>query len=177
MYRLLGLAVPEPRDLVHEAIMLAYCQATDDSNRRWDQEKCPDLAQFLIGIVRSITSNGVTKLVKRREQSLHSDDPVVRGRIEREISTSSFTSETLDPEQLLLREERAKEIIEHLNRVSQGDEEVQMMMLCYEDGISSPRGIAEQTGYDVKQVYKIRERLQKRLNNLSPSVTNSRKRA
>ncbi|MDY6894061.1 MAG: hypothetical protein SVO01_01390 [Thermotogota bacterium] len=47
----------EPEELVNESVARAYGKGARGGYRNWDKEKCPDLASFLIGIIRSMTSH------------------------------------------------------------------------------------------------------------------------
>lgn len=47
----------EPEALVQEAIARAYGVGTGGTYRNWNKETCPDLGNFLIGIIRSMTSH------------------------------------------------------------------------------------------------------------------------
>jgi len=55
-----------------------------------------------------------------------------------------------------------------IKAVAVGDEEMEMIMMCIEDGISKPAIMSEVTGYEIKIVYKVLRRLRLKLKDLVP---------
>jgi hypothetical protein len=46
--------------------------------------------------------------------------------------------------------------------MAEGDEEMGIVVMCLQDGISKPREISEQTGYDVDRVNNILKRMRRK---------------
>jgi hypothetical protein len=43
-----------------------------------------------------------------------------------------------------------------------GDEDLELLLLCFEEGIDKSEAIASQTGWDVKNVYNLKRKLLRR---------------
>jgi hypothetical protein len=43
-----------------------------------------------------------------------------------------------------------------------GDEDLEMLILCFEERIDKPEAIAAQTGWDIQKVYNLKRRLSRR---------------
>jgi len=166
-YELLSITCPDPEDLVNEAITLAYGADAKGSYRKWNKERYPGLADFLISIVSSITSHEIDHLIKFRHEYFRSQEEGTQDPLEIEASS---VSKILSPEQIMVQEQRAKDIIEEFNRVVEGDEEIELILLCIEEGVTKPREIAKETGYDVKRVYNIMKRMRRKLQRLNTSL-------
>jgi DNA-directed RNA polymerase specialized sigma24 family protein len=169
MYR--GLPSPESEDLVQEAISLAFGVGPDGTHRKWNCEKCPDLTQHLIGIIRSITSHETERLRKYRHKHFGATkEGNQQDRLEIEASLA-FSDKIPTPEQIIAGEQRAREIIEELDKISVGDEEMQLVLMCiFDDGFTKPQEIADATGYEVKSVYNILKRIRRKARELYDSI-------
>jgi len=78
-----------------------------------------------------------------------------------------------DPEEALVeKEERehAKNAVELLREKIQGDEELEEIFLCLEEGYTKPSEIAEQLGVDVKEIYNREKRLKRKCNELKQII-------
>jgi len=73
IFRWLGDEV-EPEALVQEAIARAYGIGIRDNYRNWNTETCPDLGDFLIGIIRSMTSHKAEHEAEFPSESLFNED-------------------------------------------------------------------------------------------------------
>lgn len=166
-YKFLGIPCVEPEDYVHEAITMAYGAGAKGSNRKWNQERYPDLADFLISIISSITSHESEHYIKFRHKSFGSQE---EGRLDPLEKEASSVVTTPSPEQLVIQKQKAKEIIVGINKAVEGDEEMQMVLLCIEEGITKPNQIAGEVGYDVTRVYNILKRMRRKLRELHTST-------
>lgn len=166
-----GLPSPDPEDLVQEAISLAYGIGPDGTHRKWNCEKCPDLAQHLIGIIRSITSHEIERLRKFRHKYFGTQKEGNQ-QDHLEIEASLACSDKIPtPEQIVANEQRAKEIIDELDKISVGDEEMQLVLMCFfDDALTKPQEIAEATGFEVKRVYSIVKRIRRKARDLYDSI-------
>jgi DNA-directed RNA polymerase specialized sigma24 family protein len=166
-YKFLGIPSAEPEDFVHEAIMMAYGAGAKGSYRKWNRDRYPDLADFLISIISSITSHESEHYTKFRHKSFGSQEEGTLDPLEKEVSS---VVSALSPEQLLIQGQRAKEIIEGINKAAEGDEEMQMVLLCIDEGLTKPVQIAGEAGYDVTRVYNILKRIRRKLRELHTSI-------
>jgi DNA-directed RNA polymerase specialized sigma24 family protein len=153
----------DPETLVHEAIARAYGIGTGETYRNWNRDACPDLATFLIGIVRSITSHEVEHESKFSQGSLLSENGSIR-----DNELFKCADETVgfqkpkNPEEQLIEGEELKLIVDELDKLSLEDEDLGMVILCIKDGISAPRQIAETLGFDIGQIYNLLKKLRRK---------------
>jgi len=78
-----------------------------------------------------------------------------------------------NPEEELIEAENLQPLMDELNKLSNEDEDLGMIILCIEDGISKTRRIAEATGYDRKKVNNLLRKLRRRLENYGPKLKNN----
>ena len=57
MLRAIGVADVGPEDLIQQAISLAYGVGPNNTYRNWNKDVYPDLASFLISVIKSIVSH------------------------------------------------------------------------------------------------------------------------
>lgn len=158
-----------PQDLVQEAIALAFGRGENGGYRNWNKEYYPDLPSFLKGVIKSIVNHKIQHIKEfphdsmepqdgKGDDSIEGDDAHVAKSIYDGISSDS-------PEGNLVIVENKKEFSERvmkLKSLADGDEEMGLVMMCFEDGISTPREIAEATGYDVNNIYNIIKRIKRK---------------
>jgi DNA-directed RNA polymerase specialized sigma24 family protein len=169
MYVLLGLPVRDAEDLVQEAVALALGAGPDGRRRHWNRESCPDLGQFLIGIIRSITSHEIEALKRHPQEdfSLH-EEAIACGATH--PSTAAVVSTVPSPDVLIEQEERAREINHALDEATSEDEEAQLVLLALRLGYTKAGAIAGETGLDVKLVYNALRRIRRRLEEFKDKV-------
>ena len=161
-FQALGIPSLDPEDLVHEAILRAF-----SARREWNQERYPDVGSFLKSIISSLCSHELSHYKRFRHYRFGAFEEATQDPLEAEASqVEPVASRSPNPEEVIVQEQRAKEIIEKISQLQEDDEEVQMVLLCAEEGISKPRDIAEQTGYEIKRVYNILRRLRRNLEKL-----------
>jgi RNA polymerase sigma factor (sigma-70 family) len=172
-HKWLGSISLDPEEFVQETIARAYGVGSGGALRKWNQERCPDLADFLIGVIRSLTSHEIEHLSKFRHESFGSqvEEKGTRDPIEIEASLAhEITSRTKNPEEAAAQEELARGVAEEAYRLTESDDEGQMVLMCIlDDGITKPKEIAEEIGYEVEKVYNIMKRLRRRLADLFAS--------
>lgn len=168
MFSSLGNSV-EPEDLVNEAVARAYGIGTRGTFRNWDKEKCQEFDVFLIGIIKSITSQQAEHLRKFPSESIFGKNGST---IENNILDLAKADEVRDnnPEKEIIGRENLESLMIELNRISEEDEELGLIIVCAEMGIRKAKDIAEETGIDPKRVYKLQEKLRNRLESFNPRI-------
>lgn len=168
-YHWLGYVV-EPKELVHEAISLVYGIGKNETYRNWNKEKYPKLDDFLISIIESITSHKADHAMRIKIKPLFNKDGTPSD-FEENISSKEMLSKGIlnSPEEEIIQSESLQPLTDKLKIISEEDEEIGMLVLCIEDGISRPREISKETGYDVKKVNNIFKRLRTKLKEFKPS--------
>ena len=170
-YYWLGYVV-EPDELVQEAIALAYGIGENETYRNWNKDKYPKLEDFLISIIESITSHKADHARRIKKVSLFDDNGMITD-FESNISSNwTKNKENLNsptPIDHIIKTESLQLLTDKLKSIAEEDEEIGFIILCIEDGISLPREISRETGYDVNKVYNILKRLRIRLKQFKPS--------
>jgi len=151
-------------ELVHEAIGRAYGVGTGRFDkltyRNWDQDKYPLLANFLKGIVKSLVDHILKEHIEIEFLPTVDDDDLQTQKVEGLINQQRPSE---NPENQLLNAERAKQLLAALDVISRDDEEIGMYLLAVQEGHSEAVDQANETGYDIKQIYNIRKRLRRKL--------------
>lgn len=159
----------DPEALVQEAIARAYGIGTNETFRNWKQETCPDVANFLIGIIRSMTSQMAEHEAGFPKESLSNKDGTPRNnKLYRSVDESVGSKSPGSPEEKVIEDQNLQSLMDELDAVENEDEELGMVILSIKDGNSKPRDIAQATGYEVKDVNNILKRLRRRLKHLKP---------
>ncbi len=171
MFEWIGYTI-NPEDLVNEAIASAFGVGERNSYRNWDKEKCPDLTNFLIGIIKSKTNHTfehyksfpVSSLYHENEDSKEEKALKINDGLEEHAVANT-------PEDDLIESENFKILKDKLSDIANSDEDLGMIILCAEDGIHEPRKIAEATGFEIKKVYNLLRKLRRRLDKHKPKRT------
>ena len=168
-YYWLGYVV-EPEELVQEAISRAYGMGKNETYRNWNKEKYPKLEDFLISIIESITSHEADHAKRIKFKPLFNEDGTLDD-FEENISSDEMANKGIlnSPEDEIIQSESLQPLRDKLNSISENDEEIGIIILCLEDGISRPRHISNATGYNVKKVNNILRRLRIKLQGFKPS--------
>jgi hypothetical protein len=161
-----------PQDLVQEAIALAFGCGKNGGYRNWNKNYYPDLPSFLKGVIKSIVSHKIEHLKKFPHDSIEPEEQKANEPVEDDakIAKSIYGGISQDsPEDSILNIENKKLLSERvlkLKYLSDDDEDIGLVMICFEDGISTPREIAEATGYDIATVYNILKRIRRKARNI-----------
>jgi DNA-directed RNA polymerase specialized sigma24 family protein len=134
----------EPIDFVGDLILKVM-----EGQRDWSKAQC-SFKDFLFGCLKSEIAN-FFKLNK----NIHEDD------------FPDIPSE----EQNQNIEEKRKQISDLLIQEGADDDEL-LIFECWADGITKPKEIAKDLGIEVKEVYNITKRLERRLPKIQIQVTN-----
>lgn len=149
-FRFVGIADIAPDDLVGEAVTLAY-----SGKRKWNKKLYPEPINFLISIIKSIANHKLEHYFQFKKGSLHIDDVSDKSK---ELASLSPES----PETIVTEKNSLLNLQKALHEAISGDEEAGMVLLCIETGKTKPKEIAEETGYDVKQINNILKRLRRK---------------
>lgn len=164
--------VVEPEELVQEAISLAYGIGENENYRNWNKEKYPKLEDFLISIIESITSHKADHSMRIKKKPLFNDDGTIND-FELSISSNFMVNKnnlnSPEPEEEIIQSENSQLFADKLKNIAEEDEEMGIIIMCLEDGISRPRDISNETGYDVKKIHNIFRRLRTKLKQFKPS--------
>jgi hypothetical protein len=161
----------DPEALVHEAIARAYGIGSGETYRNWNRDTCPDLATFLIGIVRSITSHEAEHESKFSQGSLFNESGSIKDdELFKCVDETVGFQKVKTPEEHLIEGEELKLIIDELDKLSLEDEDLGMVILCIKDGISSPKYIADTLGLDIAQVYNLLKKLRRKVSKYSTEL-------
>lgn len=161
----------EPEALVQEAIARAYGTGTRGNYRNWNREKCPDLANFLIGIIRSMTSHEAEHGSEFPKESLFDEDGSLKD--EKLLKSADEVAGALMPktsEVELIENENLRTLNDELDSISVEDEDLGLVIVCIEDGISKPRHIAEETGFEINKVNNLLRKLRRKLDKYNPKM-------
>ena len=154
----------EPEALVNEAIARAYGKGTGGSFRNWNQEACPDLASFLNGIIRSMTSHMAEHEKEFPSESLYYENGSAKDKkILKSCDGNTELTKPQTPEDEIIEKENLQALISKLDNIAKEDEDLGLVILCIEDGVSDPRNIATATGFDRDKVYNLLKRLRRKL--------------
>ena len=132
--------------LVREAIARAYGVGDRGTYRNWNKDKCPRLETFLIGIIRSMTSHKVEHASDFPKESLYNADGSTKdAKVLKSGDETKGFLKPKNPEEEFIEAENFQPLMDELDKISNEDEELGMIILCIEDGISKTRHIAEAT--------------------------------
>lgn len=168
MFEWLGDEI-EPEALVQEAIARAYGIGTRGTYRNWNKATCPDLGDFLIGIIRSMTSHKAEHETEFPSESLFNEDGSAKdSKILNSCDETAGASRPKTPEEEIIENENLQTLKDELDSLAEGDEDLGMVILCIEEGISEPRNIADTTGFEKNKVNYLLKRLRRKLDNYNP---------
>jgi len=160
-----------PEDIACSAIEKVW-----SGTRDWDPDKYPKLLTHLMWVVDSDMEHLFSSSEHQKTQKM----PTSRDEGEPEPSYDEIapdpslptydTGMVLTPEDdLVAREDREKgeKLKDELYGMVKGDEDLELLLLCFEEGIDKPELIAAQTGWDVTKVYNLKRKLLRKAAKLS----------
>lgn len=153
LYRVKGGGqLPEghtPSDIAHQAVQLVF-----EGERQWDPSTHPDLLRYLSGVVSSLVSNLVTGADHTRRTDGAADEPLDLDRFEGTVAASPLASTESD--------ECVEELREIVDRETADDEGLATVAMGFEDEMR-PAEIADVLSIEVKEVYRLAQKLRRRL--------------
>ncbi len=155
-----------PKGNSPDDIALSAIQKVWDGTRDWDPDKYPDLLKHLKWIVKSDVEHLFSSLEHKttgRMPVLKKDDgaEVILGETADE-HPHSISGKVLTPEEELIAEHKRKSeeaLIAELYDATKGDEDLELLLLCFEEGIDKPEKIAIETEWDINKVYNLKRKL------------------
>jgi hypothetical protein len=147
--QLLGGKTPE--DIACEAI-----EKVLSGTRDWDPDKYPNLLTHLQWVVKSDMEHLASSM--EHQATGRMSEP---GEGEEGYDTIPDPSSLTPEEQLIAREKEDLEerLKGELYAMVKGDEDLEMLLLCFEEGMDKPEIIAAQTGWDVSKIYNLKRKL------------------
>ncbi len=158
-----------PKGNSPDDIAIIAIQKVWDGTRDWNPDKYPDLLKHLRWIVRS----DVEHLFSSLEHKTTGRMPVLRKDDGTEVELGepvgenphSISGKVLTPEEELIAEHdrnSEKAMIAKLYDAVKGDEDLELLLLCFEEGIDKPEKIAIETEWDINKVYNLKRKLLRR---------------
>ena len=155
-----------PKGNSPEDIALNAVEKVWDGTRDWDPDKYPDLLKHLKWIVKSDiehlfsslehkTTGRMTVLVKDMGTEVEWGETACEH--PHSISEKVFTPE----EKLLAKQNQKSEkaLIAELHDAVKGDDDLELLLLCFEEGIDKPEKISIETKWDINKVYNLKRKL------------------
>ena len=134
--------------------MEALSRVLDGRRRPWDRQKEPTLTWYLKSVVKSIFSE-MLKAADRERCELAAVDAEGRDLVAAAGSTNAGAD--LELERAQLQEKILGEF---------QDDEDQLVLMCLFEDLVKPADIAEETGLNVRDVYRIKQKIKRRLSHL-----------
>lgn len=172
-----------PEDFAIEAIEKVW-----NGQRNWNPEKYPILLHHLMWIVDSDLDHAFNSLEHRSTGRAFSSEDYDGSEPNHEKadpnSTSSIHNPPLTPEENMIASqdrEMEEEVKKQLYTAVEGDEDLELLLICIEEGFDNPDLIAAKTGWDIKKVYNLKRKLLRRGKkiieemNLSPDISGRKK--
>lgn len=138
----------DARTLALEAIR----RVLDGRRRSWDPNKEPTLTAYLKSVVKSIFSKEILPAAKRELAEIPAIDDRGSDR------TAKVASPNPGPEAEVRSDELKERILESFEL-----EEDQLVLMCLFDDVTAPAAIAEETGLDRREIYRIKQKIKRRL--------------
>jgi hypothetical protein len=154
--QLLGGKTPE--DIAFEAI-----EKVLSGTRDWNPDKYPNLLTHLQWVVKSDMEHLASSM--EHQATGRMPEP---GEGEEGYETIPDPSSPTPEEDLIAREKEDLEerLKGELYAMVKGDEDLETLLLCFDEGIDKPEIIAAQTGWDVSKVYNLKRKLLRKASKL-----------
>ena len=130
----------------------AIARVLTGSRRDWDPEKEPTLTAYLKSVVKSIFSSEILPAAKRELPEVSSIDNSGLDQ------TDNSPAPAAGPDSSLIAAELKEMILAKLEL-----EEDQLVLFCLFEDITEPVDIAAETGLNQKEIYRIKQKIKRRL--------------
>ena len=151
-----------------EDIALGAIEKVWSSVRDWNPDKYPNLLKHLMKIIDSDLNHLFMSMGHWKSERIpdKSDDLGIEGAQGESHDDISSTihevSITKNPEEQLITiedKEYENKVKNEFYAMVKGDEDLEMLILCFEERIDKPETIAAQTGWDIQKVYNLKRKL------------------
>lgn len=140
-----------PADIAFDAIKKVWSKTRD-----WDPDRYPNLLSHLKWIVKS----DMQHLFLSKEHQITSRMPEFEDGTENDTDYSEI-DQGPSAEGWLIIKEKEKKLRAELAVAVKGDEELELLLMCIEDGIVKAEAIALETSWDIKRVYNVKKRFRR----------------
>jgi hypothetical protein len=161
-----------------ESLVTLAVEKVLSGERRWDVARYPDLETFLKSIMDSLI-NHLAMSVDNRELERLPEDPEARDALLRKAASAAPGSHLRDPETALFEKESARreaEMVAKVKALISDDPDLVKVWDCLWNSVNKPQDIAQETGLSIEQVYQLRRKLKRRLEELRSEIKSSSKR-
>jgi len=154
-----------------EDIALGAIEKVWSGVRDWNPDKYQNLLKHLMKIIDSDLNHLFMSMGHWKSERIpdKSDDlgiEVAQGESHTDISaTMHEVSITKNPEEQLITledKEYENKVKNEFYAMLKGDEDLEMLILCFEERIDKPETIAAQTGWDIQKVYNLKRKLSRK---------------
>ncbi|MDA3918595.1 MAG: hypothetical protein PF690_16725 [Deltaproteobacteria bacterium] len=150
-------------DIFQEAVARVYGQGENNKYRNWDTEKYPDLVDFIKIVMHEITRREITRVTGYRiEQLCWEDDSGEEKGLPVNSQDSTDANLSWNPESLEIKKEEIEDLSNEVDRISNEDEELGLVLMCIDDGNVKSQQMARETGFAIEKVYNLRRKLKRR---------------
>jgi len=157
-----------PKDIALAAIGKVW-----SGDRTWNPEKYPDLFAHLKWIVKSDMGHLFSSQTHRSTVRILQDNSSEDGDAENTITEASLSRRTSSnvrtvEEEVIAKENEASEpeLKRRLYETVQGDDDLELLLVFFEDGIDKPGTIAAEMGWDITKVYNLKRKLSRKASKL-----------
>ena len=77
------------------------------------------------------------------------------------------------PEEKLIEDENLQKLVNVLNNIENENEDLGMVILCIKEGISKPRYIAQEIGFEINKVNNLLKKIRRKLKDFKPKKQNT----
>ncbi len=138
-----------------EDIVAGAIEATYRGERKWNHARVPDVVKFL----KRVIDSDVSHLLKSYEHE-HRDYAANSGHLLDDLDRA-VAPDPADPGQDPLSEAIAGDLWQRLWESADGDEDMQSVLLCFEEGVADRSGIAEKLDWDLPRADKTLRRIRR----------------
>lgn len=155
-----------PKGNSPEDIAVSAIEKVWDGSRDWDPDKYPNLLKHLKWIV----SSDIEHLFSSIEHKKTGHMPALKNDNRTDVDLGemahehphSISEKVLTPEEEIIAEQdrrSAEGLIAELHDAVKGDDDLELLLLYFEEGFDKPETIAAETGWDIKTVYNLKKKL------------------
>jgi len=138
-----------PEDIALEAVEKVWSGV-----RAWNPDKHPDLLRHLMGIVDSDLNHLIHSLEFKKTYNIPDsaiiDEADKKGNAEEEMISRESA-------------EYEEQVKTKFYEMVKGDEDLEMLLICFEEGIEKAEEIAAETKWDKQKVYNLKRKLSRKI--------------